>query len=32
LTMKVGEISELTVSGDKGYGSQGFPAWKYPFF
>ncbi|CAH1793688.1 unnamed protein product [Owenia fusiformis] len=27
LTMKQGEIAKLTIRGDKGYGTQGFPAW-----
>lgn len=27
LTMQQGEISKLTVRGDKGYGQSGFPAW-----
>ena len=31
MTMKKGEISKITIAGNKGYGAQGFPAWGYPF-
>ncbi|CAL1286499.1 unnamed protein product [Larinioides sclopetarius] len=27
LTMQLGEISRILIRSDKGYGSQGFPAW-----
>merc|ERR1712178_664294 len=27
-SMKVGEVAELTIPGQYGYGANGFPAWK----
>lgn len=27
LTMQQGEIAKILIRSDKGYGSQGFPAW-----
>lgn len=27
LTMQHGEIAKIHIRSDKGYGSQGFPAW-----
>lgn len=32
MTMCQGEKSLLCIAGKKGYGKDGFPAWKYPFF
>ena len=27
MTMKVGEVATLTITGDYAYGAHGFPAW-----
>ena len=32
LTMRLGEVSLLTIEGFKGYGERGFPAWGYPWW
>ncbi|CAH3016684.1 unnamed protein product [Porites evermanni] len=31
LKMQQGEVAKLTIPSEKGYGSSGFPAWRYPF-
>ena len=30
LGMKVGEVRQLTIPADEGYGANGFPAWGIP--
>ena len=30
LGMKIGEVRELIIPGDEGYGAGGFPAWGIP--
>ena len=30
LGMKIGEVRQLTIPFDEGYGDRGFPAWKIP--